>query len=521
MAATVLRPDFSERPKRLSAELEESIRIVQRYGRQHLHRKTPVSQVILIDLSGIFWTAWHATVDQDLNAAYDVTLTTVRRLSSNYQYCAVCCDAPPYWRKQISSTYKANRDAHPPQAVEQFERVKRRLKADAYLLWSCDGFEADDLIATACKFAIGDRLEVVIASGDKDLIQLVDDAVLVRQIKPQTGEVYTTKEVREKFGVPPWQMRDWLALVGDSSDNVAGVPGVGAKTAAKLLHDFDDIDGILRGLDELPQGRVRTNITENLQQLELARKLVTLREDAPINWQEIYRERKPERLTEEDDMGDIDAVDEDIEETGADVHQAEVVERGEEAKPSTKQDALAVHGNGASTGVQVFEQGLQPGTLGAAYKLAKGLYESRLYSRFKNVEAIWAVVIRGREMGLGALTALDSFHVIDDKPCPSAHLLIARARQHPDCEYFQFIGGDATFAEYETKNRRNPRPTRLKYTIAQAKTAGITEPKPGKGPTNWQKRPDEMLRKTAAVQLARIEYPEALLGAYAIEELET
>jgi 5'-3' exonuclease len=475
-----------------------------------------VAELILIDLSGIWWASWHATVDQEVSAAYESTLTTVRRLAHGYEYVAICMDAPPYFRKQLSAAYKAQRDVPAPQAVEQFARVKRRLAADGFLLWSAESFEADDVIATAVVHAVRDRMPVTIASGDKDMLQLVDDSAAVRQIKPSDGTVFGAKEVREKFGVPPWQMRDWLALVGDTSDNIPGVPGVGAKTAAKLLHDFGDIDALLRGLDTLPPSKVRTSIMDNVAQLELARKLVTLREDAPINWQEIYQERTPERLTEDEDMGDIDETD-DIGES-EDAPPAEIVERTEEPKRE-KQEALAVHSNGG-TGVQAFEQGLQPGSLGAAYKLARGLYESRIYSRFPNAEAIWAIIIRGREMGLGALTALDTFHLVEGRPSPHAHLLVSRAKQHPDCEYFCFLGGDETYAEYETRNRRNPNPTRLKYTIEQAKKAELVRPTKSGKPSNWQTRPAEMLRKTCAVQLARVEYPEALLGAYAVEELE-
>jgi 5'-3' exonuclease len=478
-----------------------------------------MAELILIDLSGIFWASWHATIDQEVSAAYENTLATVRRLAHGYEHVAICMDAPPYLRKKLCPEYKAQRDAPAPQAIEQFSRVKRRLAADGFLLWSVEGYEADDVIATAVTRAIDDRLPVTIASGDKDLLQLVDDSLAVQLLKPSDGTVFRNKDVISKFGVLPWQMRDLLALMGDKSDNIPGVPGIGPKTAAKLLHDFDDIDGLLRELETLPAGKVRSSLVENVTQLTLSRKLVTLHDNVPINWEKLFQERAPEKLTEED-MGDIDEAD-DIGKT-EEAAPAEVIEHTlimpgcNDPIPEAKPDALAVRSNG---GVQVFEQGLQPGTLGAAYKLARGLYESRLYSRFPNPEAIWAVIIRGREMGIGALTALDTFHVIEGKPAPSAHLLISRAKQHPDCEYFQFISGDATHAEYETKNRRNPKPTRLKYTLEQAKKADLLRTKSGK-PSNWQMRPEEMLRKTAAVQLARIEYPEALLGAYAVEELE-
>jgi hypothetical protein len=117
-------------------------------------------------------------------------------------------------------------------------------------------------------------------------------------------------------------------------------------------------------------------------------------------------------------------------------------------------------------------------------------------------------------MGLGALTSLDAFHNFEGKPLMHAHLIIARAKADPDCEYFQFLGGDHEHAEYETKVRSNPKPTRLRYTIEQAREAGLIRPN-----GNWAKRPDEMLRKTCAVQLARIEYPSAAMGLYCAEEM--
>src|SRR4029079_18187718 len=108
---------------------------------------------------------------------------------------------------------------------------------------------------------------------------------------------------------------------------------------------------------------------------------------------------------------------------------------------------------------------------------------------------------------------LDSFHIIEGKPSPSAHFIIARAKAHPDCEYFQCIETTTERAVWVTKNRRNPKETRLEYTIKDAEQAG-------RRVGNWQKHPAEMVRKTGGVQLARIEYPEAFLGLYAAEELE-
>lgn len=484
-----------------------------------------MKSLILIDLSGIFWANWHATADQELSAAYERTVGKVHSLREGYDLCAVCCDGPPYKRKEISADYKAQRDAPPPQAIEQFDRTKRRLEADGLLLWAAKGYEADDVIATAVSAALAaGEIETTIASGDKDLTQLVDDMRHVRMLSPQSGNVYNEAGVREKHGVPPILMGDWLALVGDKSDNVAGVPGVGPKNAAALLAAFGDLPGVFDAADD-PNSQITPKIRENLKASravsEKSLRLVTLFTDAPIRFDDLFEERTPEPLAPEIDPKELDQEDE----GPMDTAEAEELDalispppNGAQQPPKTlplEQKMQIIPAEQASS-VQLatYELGLQPRSISAVFALSKGIFNSRLYSRFSSAEAIMVVILRGREMGMGALTALDNFHVIEGKPAPHAHLLSARAKAHPDCEYLQFVGGDHTYAEYETKNRKNPKPTRLKYTIEQAKRAGLV-----KSGSNWEKRPDEMLRKTCAVQLARIEYPESTAGLYSIEEL--
>lgn len=467
-----------------------------------------MSTVVLIDLSSIFWAAWHATADKPLGEAFEITVASVQRWAREGDVCAVCCDCPPYFRKELSAAYKAQRDAPEPNAVDQFRRVKDRLRADGLLLWEFRGFEADDVIATATHAATYRGHNVEIISGDKDLLQLVGH--MVRQRKPSDGLHIDDEAVEEKFGVPPEQMRDLLALWGDSSDNIPGVPGIGPKKAAALLADFKSIDGILENLAEIPKGKLQDALEEHRDQLLLSRQLVTLRTDVPLDFEEVFRKREPQRLEEEMSEQDYDAED------TMDDPPTEIVTESAPEKVDAKPDAIIkTNGTGGAIASTNFEHGLQPGSLGAAYKLAKGIYESRLYSRFPNAEAIWSIIIRGRELGLGALTALDNFHIVDSKPVASAHLLIARAKAHPDCDYLQFVGGDATYAEAETKNKRAPKPTRLRYTIEQARRAGLV-----RSGSNWEKRPEDMLNKTVMVKLARLEYPSATAGLYCAEEEE-
>jgi 5'-3' exonuclease len=450
--------------------------------------------LLLIDLSGIFWRCYHASKDQELSTAYENTVAKVRELRQGFDYVAVCCDSPPYERKKLHPGYKANREAAPPLALEQFRRTKERLGLDGLLLWEAPGFEADDVIAWAVEATTdrpaGEAYAITVASSDKDLLQLVSDEHAIVALNPFDGTKYDAAKVIEKLGVAPKAVADFLALTGDASDNVPGIKGIGPVNAAKLIAQFGGVEGIIAGAPSIEKPAMRDAILDGQDTIRLAKKLVTLRTDVPLDFGELFLERLAKPLNEER----VDNIDE------------------EDAKAKPSQALAKLEPAGA---VVPFEHALEPGSIGGAYKLAVGMFNSRLYSRFPNAEALWAVMIRGREIGLGALTALDCFHVIEGKPAPHAHLIIARAKQHPDCEYFQMIESTAESATYETKNRRNPTPTRLTYTLQQAKDAGLV-----RAGGNWQKRPDEMVRKTAAVQLARIEYPDSALGLYAAEELE-
>lgn len=476
-----------------------------------------MKSLLLIDLSALYWRNWHATADKEVSAAFDATVQKVHQLAEGYDYVAVCCDSPPYKRKELLSSYKAQREAAPPLALEQFARVKERLRADAFLLWEAPGYEADDVIAWASSCAVD--FSVTIASADKDLMALVDDRRPVSQLNPFDGKTYNVEAVIAKFGVSPEQIPDFLALVGDSSDNIPGAKGIGPVKAAKLLMQYDTLEGVIAAAPSIG-GADGKAILESVEQLRVGRKVIELRTDVPLNFAELFAKREPvapahreyELETEED---------------------ADLAELMPSSSQGAKSAALALRTDPSRAVVQ-FEHGLEPQSLNGAYKLARGMVESKLYFKFKNAEAIWAVMIRGREMGIGALTALDCFHVIEGKPALHAHLIVARAKQHPDCEYFQLVESSATSATYVTKRRGNPTETRLTYTLAEAQQAGRAPERMRTSPvwvdghgdrkkdarSQWEKMPAEMIRKSCAVQLARVEYPEAALGLYAVEELE-
>lgn len=195
---------------------------------------------------------------------------------------AVIFDAPgPTFRHDLYPAYKANRPPLPPELVSQIEPL-RALVAALGLPWlEVADVEADDVIATLAHQATAADLRVVIVSGDKDLTQLLTDS-RITLLDTMKNSVTDTAVVLTKFGVPPARMGDYLALVGDSSDNVPGVPGVGPKTAAKWLQDYGSLDSLIEQADQVP-GRAGESLRANLAQLRLSRQLVTLRDDVALD----------------------------------------------------------------------------------------------------------------------------------------------------------------------------------------------------------------------------------------------
>jgi DNA polymerase-1 len=150
-------------------------------------------------------------------------------------YICVVFDAPGRnFRHDLSDVYKATRQASPEELGPQIPYIKKVVEYFGVSQLEMAGYEADDLIATLALWGSAHGLEIVVVSGDKDLHQLIRDPV-VRQWDPQNDRVFTERVVRERFGVEPGQMVDYLALVGDTTDNIPGVKGVGGKTAGQLL----------------------------------------------------------------------------------------------------------------------------------------------------------------------------------------------------------------------------------------------------------------------------------------------
>jgi DNA polymerase-1 len=196
--------------------------------------------------------------------------------------CAVVFDtAQPTFRHELYKDYKANRKEPPEDLIPQFPFFEQIARAFHLPVLAVVGVEADDVIATLTRRARARGLDVVIYSGDKDLMQLVDAHVSV--VDTMRDVVFDEARVKEKFGVPPALVADWLALRGDSSDNVPGVEGIGEVTATKLLVEHGSIEGILAHVDQLKGKLAQTfRDPEKLETLHLSRRLVALKDDVPL-----------------------------------------------------------------------------------------------------------------------------------------------------------------------------------------------------------------------------------------------
>jgi DNA polymerase-1 len=185
------------------------------------------------------------------------------------------------FRKDIYDAYKANRSAPPEDLVPQFGLIREATRAFNLPCIETEGFEADDIIATYARKAEAIGADVTIVSSDKDLMQLV--TANVHMYDSMKDKQISIAEVIEKWGVPPEKMIDLQALVGDSVDNVPGIPGIGPKTAAQLLAEFGDLDGLLARAGEIKQVKRRENIVAHAEQARLSRRLVELRTDVPLD----------------------------------------------------------------------------------------------------------------------------------------------------------------------------------------------------------------------------------------------
>ncbi|WP_437854981.1 DNA polymerase I [Sorangium sp. So ce363] len=244
----------------------------------------------LVDLSGYVFRAYHAISPlsspsgEPTHATYGTVAMLTKLVDERKPaYLGVAMDSPgKTFRDELDPRYKAHRPPPPPDLGVQMSRCREIVEAYRIPIFIQEGLEADDLVAVAVARAKERGLRVVIASSDKDLMQLVDGEQVMLW-DAMRDKVYGNPEVVAKFGVPPEQVRDLLALVGDTSDNVPGVPGVGLKTAAELLAQFGSLSAIYERIGEVKKPRIRESLQQNEADARLSQKLVTLDGGAPVS----------------------------------------------------------------------------------------------------------------------------------------------------------------------------------------------------------------------------------------------
>ncbi|WP_106497508.1 5'-3' exonuclease [Lentibacillus sp. Marseille-P4043] len=198
----------------------------------------------------------------------------------------ICCwdMGSKTFRTDLYNGYKANRGAPPEELIPQFDLIKEVVEAFNMPNVGMENFEADDCIGTLAKHYAIEGNDVIILTGDQDILQLVDEGIRVAIMKKGQGnyDVFDNVNFYDKRGISPRQVIDLKGLMGDTSDNYPGVKGIGEKTALKLIKEYDSIDNILENIDQLPNG-IQTKIKTNLEMLQLSKELAEIKCDVPIS----------------------------------------------------------------------------------------------------------------------------------------------------------------------------------------------------------------------------------------------
>ncbi len=252
--------------------------------------------LVLVDGSSYLYRAFHAmpaltnSKGEPTGAVYGVT-NMLRRLLNDYDpaHVAVVFDAKgKTFRDEIYPEYKAHRPPMPDELRRQIDPIHAIVRAMGLPLLCVDGVEADDVIGTLTRQAKEQGMEVVVSTGDKDMAQLVNEHVTL--VNTMTETVMDADGVVDKFGIPPERIVDYLALIGDTVDNVPGVPKVGPKTAVKWLEQYGSLDEIMAHAAEI-KGKVGENLRGSLAQLPLSRELVTIKCDVMMELKPLQLER--------------------------------------------------------------------------------------------------------------------------------------------------------------------------------------------------------------------------------------
>lgn len=257
-----------------------------------------MDKLILIDGNNIIYRAFFAmppltnTAGQQTNAVYGFTTMLLRLIEEHKpSHLIVAFDAGKItFRHEGYEDYKGGRQKTPPELSEQFPMLKDLLRNLGVPQFEISGYEADDIIGSISREADEAGRQVMIVSGDKDMLQLASEHTTVALVRKGVTEVelYGPQQIREKYNLTPQQIIDLKGLMGDASDNIPGVPGVGEKTALKLLHQFGSVEGVLAGTGEL-KGKMKEKLEEHADSAVMSKKLATIYREVPLEhaWEDM------------------------------------------------------------------------------------------------------------------------------------------------------------------------------------------------------------------------------------------
>ncbi|MDX2050351.1 MAG: DNA polymerase I [Rickettsiaceae bacterium] len=248
-----------------------------------------MKKIIIIDTYGFIYRAYHVQpklTSQEgahVGAIYGFTSMLIKLLNEQNptHVVAIFDTGKPTFRHKIYPEYKSNRPPAPADLISQFPITREVAEAFNIKTIEVHGFEADDVISTIATIAKKLEEDVIIVSADKDLAQLMDDYIKI--FDPIKSKLINEEDIKTKFGVAPNQIRDVLALMGDASDNIPGVPGFGPKTAADLINKFGSFDAVLNNSHLITSERQKRILEENIEKAKLSYELVTLIDSVPID----------------------------------------------------------------------------------------------------------------------------------------------------------------------------------------------------------------------------------------------
>lgn len=253
-----------------------------------------MEELILIDGNSLLFKAFYATsytgnymVNRNgipTNGVYGFARMVDKILDNNPKYVIVAFDyGKKTFRNELLDTYKAQRKETPEELIPQFSLAREYLTAHNITWYEVEGFEGDDIIGTLVDFGEKNNLKVSVYTGDKDAFQLISpQTTIYRTVKGVTElDIYNEQTLLDKYGLKPDQIRDFLGLMGDTADNIPGIKGVGEKTALKLLHQYETIEGLEEHQNEL-KGKMGEKIRVGMEDALMSKKVATILRDVPI-----------------------------------------------------------------------------------------------------------------------------------------------------------------------------------------------------------------------------------------------